>query len=146
MTGDDRSKWLQKLLADNGSGFTLNDVTTRSNSFFDGPRLAVFSLYTGRETRKGLDGSPVNYFVYELKRKLTPEKSGSYALGPAVVKGSFVDSMEGSTYTGRRLVAVAPKVSVEVREVPDPAAGDILRRYWRLPPGRVGQPDGSPGR
>ena len=40
----------------NGSGFTLNDVTTRSGSFFEGPRLAVFSLYQGRESRKGLDG------------------------------------------------------------------------------------------
>ncbi len=89
-------------------------------SFFDGPRLAVFNLYQGRESRKGLDGRPVNYFVYELKRKLTAEKAGTYALGPAIVKGSFVDRAEGSSYTGRRLVAVAPAVSVEVREVPAP--------------------------
>ena len=64
--------------------------------------------------------APVNYFVYELKRKLTAEKAGTYALGPAIVKGSFVDGMEGSSYTGRRLVAVAPAVPVEVREVPTP--------------------------
>ena len=89
-------------------------------SFFEGPRLAVFNLYQGRESRKGLDGSPVNYFVYELKRKLTAEKAGTYTLGPAIVKGSFVDGMKGSSYTGRRLVAVAPAVSVEVREVPLP--------------------------
>ncbi len=120
LTGDDKARWLEKLLAENGSGFTLNDVTTRSGSFFEGPRLAVFSLYQGRESRKGLDGRPVNYFVYELKRKLTAEKAGTYALGPAIVKGSFVDGMEGSSYTGRRLVAVAPAVSVEVREVPAP--------------------------
>jgi len=120
LTGDDKARWLEKLLADNGSGFTLNDVTTRSASFFEGPRLAVFSLYRGRESRKGLDGRLVNYFVYELKRKLTAEKAGTYALGPAVVKGSFVEGMEGSSYTGRRLVAVAPMVPLEVREVPVP--------------------------
>jgi len=120
LTGDDKARWLEKLLAENGSGFTLNDVTTRSGSFFEGPRLAVFSLNQGRESRKGLDGHPVNYFVYELKRKLTADKAGTYALGPAIVKGSFVAGMEGSSYTGRRLVAIARAVPVEVREVPIP--------------------------
>jgi hypothetical protein len=120
LTGEDKARWLEKLLAEDGSGFTLNDVTTRSGSFFEGPRLAVFSLGQGRESRKGLDGRPVNYFVYELKRKLTAEKAGTYALGPAIVKGSFVEGVEGRTYTGRRLVAVGPAVPVEVREVPVP--------------------------
>jgi len=120
LTGDDKARWLEKLLAENGSGFTLNDVTTRSGSFFEGPRAAVFSLFQGRETRKGLDGRPINYFVYELKRKLTAEKAGTYSLGPAIVKGSFVQGMEGRSYAGRRLVAVAPAAPVEVREVPVP--------------------------
>jgi hypothetical protein len=120
LTGDDKARWLEKLLAENGSGFTLNDVTTRSGSFFEGPRLAVFNLYQGRDSRKGLDGNPVNYFVYELKRKLTAEKAGTYTFGPAIVKGMFVTGMEGSKYTGRRLVAVAAAVPMEVREVPVP--------------------------
>ncbi|MGO9471307.1 MAG: BatD family protein [Isosphaeraceae bacterium] len=120
LTGDDKARWLEKLLAENGSGFTLNDVATRSGSFFERPRLAVFSLYQGRESRKGLDGRPVNYFVYELKRKMTAEKAGMYSFGPAIVKGSFVAAIEGSSYTGRRLVAVARSVPVEVREVPLP--------------------------
>jgi hypothetical protein len=120
LTGDDKARWLEKLLADDGSGFTLNEVTTRSGSFFEGPRLAVFSLYQGRESRKGLDGRPVNYFVYELKRKLTAEKAGTYTLGPAIVKGSFVEGRDGSNYTGRRVVAMAPAVPVETREVPLP--------------------------
>ena len=121
--GEDKSlRWLQKLLADDGSaGFTVNEVTTRSGSFFRGPaRLAVFSLYQGRDSRKGFDGRAVKYFAYELKRKLIAEKSGKYTLGPALVKGSFVSGTEGGSYTGRRLVAVAPAVSVDVREVPSP--------------------------
>src|SRR5262249_29255678 len=85
-----------------------------------GPRPAVFNLFQGRENRKGLDGQPVNYFVYELKRNLTAEKAGTYTLGPAIVKGSFVTGSEGSTYTVRRLVAIAPATTVEGRAVRPP--------------------------
>jgi BatD DUF11 like domain len=122
LTGDDKTHWLQKLLSEDGSGFTLNDITMRSGafSFFDRPQAAVFNLFRGRETRQGLDGRPVNYFVYELKRKLTADKAGSYTLGPAIVKGSFVERESESNYTVRRLVAVAPAVLVQVREVPAP--------------------------
>ena len=77
-------------------------------------------MYHGRESRKGLDGRSVNYFVYELKRRLTAERAGKFALGPAIVKGSFVEGTEGNSYTGRRLAAIAPMVPVEVREVPSP--------------------------
>jgi hypothetical protein len=120
LSGDDKSRWLEELLAENGTGFTLNDITMRGGSFLAGPRAAVFNLFRGRETRTGLDGHPVNYFVYELKRRLTSERAGTYALGPAIVKGSFVGGTEDGNYTGRRLVAIAPTASVEVREVPSP--------------------------
>lgn len=122
LSGDDKARWLEKLLAQDGSGFTLNDLSMRSGmfSFFDGPRLAVFNLYQGRERRKVLDGQTVSYFVYELKRRLTAEKAGTYTLGPALVKGSFVAGLEGGSYTGRRLVAVAAAVPLEVRDVPTP--------------------------
>jgi hypothetical protein len=120
LAGDEKNRWLGQQLADDGSGFTLNEVMARSGSLFEGPRAAVFSLFHGRESRNGLDGRPVNYFAYELKRKLTAEKAGTYTLGPAVVKGSFVDGMEGNSYSGRRLVAIAPSRPVEVREVPSP--------------------------
>ena len=140
LTGDDKARWLEKLLAENGSGFTLNDVTTRSGSFFEGPRLAVFNLYQGRESRKGLDGRPVNYFVYELKRKLTAEKAGTYALGPAIVKGSFVDG------NGRKQLHRPAAGRGRSRGAgggarsPGSAARDILRRNRQLPPGGVRQP------
>jgi hypothetical protein len=121
LKGDEKTRWLQPLLAEDGSGFTLNDITAGSGSFlFDQRRPAVFGLLQGRERRNGRDGRPVNYFVYELKRKIMPEKAGTYTLGPALVKGSFVDGMEGLRYTARRLVAVAPAVTVAVSEVPLP--------------------------
>jgi hypothetical protein len=120
LSGDEKVSWLEKMLAKNGSGFTLNEVSTRSASIFDGPQAAVFNLFHGRETRPGLDGTPVEYFVYELKRRFVPEKTGTYVFGPAIVKGTFVTGSEGKTYTGKKLVAASPAAPVEVREVPSP--------------------------
>jgi hypothetical protein len=120
LTGEDRSRWLEKLLADDGIGFTLNEFTVKGISLFEGPPVAVFNLYQGRERRNGRDGRPRNYFVYELKRPLRGEKAGTYTFGPALVKGTFVEGTEGRSYTGRRVVAVAPAVQVEVRDVPTP--------------------------
>jgi hypothetical protein len=120
LSADEKPRWLEKLLSEKNIGFTLNDVTMRSGSIFDGPRAAVFDLYRGREKAKGLDGQPINYFAYELKRTFTPEQAGTYQFGPAIVKGTFVDGLEGRSYNGRRIVAVAPSLQVEVREVPSP--------------------------
>jgi hypothetical protein len=120
LSGDDKARWLEKLLAENDGGFTINDLTTRSGSFFGGSQPAVFNLYRGRESRKALDGHSINYFVYELKRRLTAEKPGAYAFGPAIVKGHFVDGTSGGSYIGRRVVVIAPAVPLEVREVPAP--------------------------
>jgi hypothetical protein len=122
LTGDDRNRWLEKLLADNGSGFTLNNIATQSAAIFnfDGPQLAVFNLFHGRETRLGLDGHPVNYFIYELKRRFIPEKTGTYDFGPAIVKGAVVVASDRKGYKGKSVVAIAPSVPVDVCEVPSP--------------------------
>ena len=116
----DKASWLQPLVADDGIGFTLNDVSTRSGSFFDGPRAAVFNLRKDREIREGLDGKKIKYFVYELSRTLTAERTGNYSLGPALVKGTFVTGLQRKEYIARRLVASGSAVNVEVREVPMP--------------------------
>ena len=120
LSADDKAAWLQPLVAEDGVGFTLNDLTTRSGSFFEGPRLAVFNLLKGRETRDALSGGSIHYFAYELSRTFTPERTGVFQLGPVSVKGTFVSGMEGREYTGRRLVSIAPATSIEVREVPTP--------------------------
>ncbi|HEV3006163.1 MAG TPA: BatD family protein, partial [Pirellulales bacterium] len=120
LTDGEKSRWLEPLLSDDGGGFTLNDVSMRSGSFFEGPRPAVFNLYQGRETREGTDGQEIDYFVYELKRTFTSEKAATYPFGPALVKGTFVDGIDQRSYTARRLVAAAQAVAVTVREVPAP--------------------------
>jgi hypothetical protein len=120
LKADETTHWLQPLLAEDGVGFTLNEISARSNSFFDTSRAAVFDLSKGRETREGLDGAAIRYFVYELTRSYTPEKTGEYAFGPASVKGTFVSGIEKRRPVGRRMVAISPAISVEVREVPSP--------------------------
>ncbi len=104
------SEWLQPLLARNNAGFSINEVSGRSGSLFEPQRLAVFDLATGREKRSGLDGEIIDYFVYELDRKLVSEKAGSYTFGPVVVKGNFAT----------RIIAISPAARVEVSEVPSP--------------------------
>lgn len=148
LSGEEKSHWLEPYLAEDDTGFTLNDLATRSQSIFEGSRAAVFNLAKGRESRKGHDGITINYFVHELKRKIVPEKTGSYSLGPAVIKGTFVEGTEGSNYKGRRLVAVAPAVRVDVRDVPVPrpatfcgGIGDYRLTASASPPTlRVGDP------
>lgn len=120
LSAEEKTKWLQPLLADDGIGFTLNDLNTRSGSFFDSPRAAAFKFSQRRETRDGLDGDQIRYFVYELSRTFTGEKTGSYTFGPAVVKGLFVSGYDRSEYQGKRLVTIAPAVTVDIREVPSP--------------------------
>ncbi|WP_422931991.1 BatD family protein [Singulisphaera sp. PoT] len=120
LTADDKSQWLQDHLARDGIGFTLNEFKLRSMSFFEGPPSAVFHLAAGRESRPGLDGKPINYFAYELKRTFTAEASGTFTFGAALIKGRFVDGEGGSAYTSKALAAVAPAATIEVRDVPSP--------------------------
>jgi hypothetical protein len=119
----DFKDWLRSFITGTGHGFSLNKLTVGNNnpfSFFEQPSLAVLSLYTGRETRHGLDGRPYNYFVYELKRTFTAQKTGAYTFGPALLKGRFIDAINGRTATTRMLVVSTPPCTVEVREVPAP--------------------------
>jgi hypothetical protein len=104
------SEWLQPLISRNNAGFSINEVSGRSGSLFERQKLAVFDLGNGREKRKGLTDTPIDYFVYELDRKFVAEKPGAYAFGPAVVKGTFET----------RTIAIAPAVTVKVLEVPLP--------------------------
>lgn len=120
LSATDKSDWLQPLLAEDGVGFTLNEISARSNSFFETSRPAVFGLFKKRESREGLDGKSYRYFVYELQRTITPDRPGEFAFGPVIVKGTFVAGVERREYTGRRIVAIAPALTVSVHEVPSP--------------------------
>lgn len=126
LASDELSKWLNTFLTKTGHGFTLNNLNVGADpmddpfAMFEGRRNAILSLYTGREERKGLDGKPIAYYVYELKRTFTPQKTGTYTFGPATLKGTFAENVSGRNYTPRRLVMNAAPATVEVRDVPGP--------------------------
>lgn len=120
LTSIEASQWLQPLVSNDGVGFTINEISASSGSFFGRSRAAVFDLVKGREKKSGLDGESIEYFVYELSRTFSAEKSGHYSFGPAVVKGTFVTGADGSEFSARRLVATAKAIRVEVRDVPIP--------------------------
>jgi hypothetical protein len=123
----DAREWLRPYVVGNRVGFTLNNLRIQRggggnpfedfDSVFD-QRATPLNLQSGREKRNGLDGQPVEYFVYELKRTFIPEKAGVRKFGPALIKGQFVNGGSARGYTGRRLVVVAPVQTLEVREVP----------------------------
>ncbi len=148
LSSKDNSQWLSPKLARGGIGFTLNNVAARTNSFFDGGRAAVLDLSDGRETRNGLDGSPVSYYRYELSRSFTADKVGVYTFGPAVLKGTFVTGMSRREYLATKIVAIAPTISVEVRDIPTPRpatyCGGIGEYRWNASASpeslRVGDP------
>jgi hypothetical protein len=123
LTSTDSSDWLQSLVSEDGTGFTLNEISASSGGFFGRSRKAVFDLAKGRETRDGLSGQPIEYFVYELPRRFAATKVGDYSFGPAVIKGTFVSGLEGQEFSARRLVSIAPAIKVTVQEVPSPRPG-----------------------
>jgi tetratricopeptide (TPR) repeat protein len=120
LTSIEASQWLQPLVSNDGTGFTINEISASSGSLFGRSRAAVFDLVKGREKRIGIDGGAIDYFVYELSRTFAAEKPGLYTFGPTVVKGAFVTGSKGQEYSARRLVATAKAFNVEVREVPSP--------------------------
>ena len=120
LTTQDTSAWLTPFITKTGHGFSVNGLS--STDIFDGQQLYVFSLkMPTREKRDGLDGKPIDYYVYELKRTFTPQRIGTFTFGPATLKGTFAEKVTGRNYTPRRLVLNIPEVSVEVHDVPAPA-------------------------
>ncbi len=141
LTGDDKARWLQKLLAEDGIGFTLNDVATRSGAFslFDGPRAAVFNLYQGRESRKGMDGRPVNYFVYELNASAHCREGGNVYTRPGdcerVVRGRNGRQHLHRPASGRgRPGSDGGGGAKSRRRGPRPSAAGSAITGWRRPP------------
>ncbi len=137
LSSDDKSQWLQSMLVQqrDGGGFSLNELTARTGSLFGGERPALFDLSKGREVRPGFDGQPIDYFTYELTRAFTAEKTGMYVFGPAAVKGVFVDGNSVDELKGKKIISIAPALSLEVSDVPSPRpatfCGGIGEYPWR---------------
>ena len=118
LQAEDKSDLLRTKLAKSGVGFTLNDYSTQSVSLFDSRKKAVFDLSNGRESRNDLNGNAVEYFVYELTRSFTAGRPSIFLFDNASLKGTFVTAQSDGDYQGRRIVAIATPVRVEVKDVP----------------------------
>jgi len=112
---DDLQTWLQKRVSNNNVGFTINNIPAQDAFAFFERRLVRFDLSAGREIRKGLDGTNINYFVYELKRTFTAKQEGDYRFGPATLKGLIVNGVGRGEYSATPVYAMAEPQSVGAR-------------------------------
>lgn len=117
---EERGRWLQNLLSDQGYGFSINDYSSRSGFLFDGPRIALFDLVRGKETRKLEDGEEAQFFRYEITQTFAAIRPGKYTFGPATVRGTFVVDSVGREYRGKKIAASTKPLEVVVSEVPTP--------------------------
>ncbi|MBI4566197.1 MAG: BatD family protein [Planctomycetes bacterium] len=120
------SDWLSpKLARRQQRGFTINKIARKAGIFeFDDP-IAVFDL-EGRPAVESdvasipsLAGRAEEYWVYELVRAFTPRRPGSYRFGPATVKGTFAEELQGRRFSGRKVYAIGKAAHVTVKSVPD---------------------------
>jgi len=119
---EDARVWLSQLRDLSGEGFGINDL--RDNSVFSvfERRGLAFQPTPRRVTRTSASGAEEEYWLYEFPRSFVASRAGSYAFGPATLKGMFaVDVSRSGDLTGEHIYAVAPRVVVEVKDVP--AAG-----------------------
>jgi hypothetical protein len=123
LVSGDLETWLRNYLSKEGRGFSINNFKLNTGDLFEimeGRRRSAFNLYTRREVRKGLDGKDINYYVYELKRTFTPQRSGVFKFDGVTLTGTFADRIEAGSIHGSRYVVPAAPYSVEVCDVPTP--------------------------
>ena len=123
---EDKGQWLQNLLSDQGYGFSINDFSSRSGFMFDGPRVALFDLVRGKETRKLESGEEAEFFRYEITQSFNAIRPGTFSFGPATVRGTFVVDSRGREYRGKKIAATAKPIQVVVSEVPSPRPDNFL--------------------
>ena len=95
LESQDSSEWLQQYISDSGTGFSINGISTAGAFLFDSPRLALFQLYDGQETRADSSGEEVTYDRYLISRRMKAIRPGKYSFGPVMVKGTFPVRYEG---------------------------------------------------
>jgi hypothetical protein len=123
---EDKGRWLQNLLSDQGYGFSINDFSSRSGFMFDGPRVALFDLVRGKESRTLENGEVAQFFRYEISQTFNAIRPGTYSFGPATVRGTFVVDSRGREYRGQKIAASAKPIQVRVAEVPTPRPDNFL--------------------
>jgi len=109
---------LEPLMSRRGHGFQINNIGSSSVfSLFDNEATG-FHPQPIRTTRTDADGTEAGYWEYRLRRKLIPQRAGTFSFGSATLKGTFADGMDNGQLTGRRVYALARGLELTVRDVP----------------------------
>ena len=145
LTGDDKARWLEKLLAENGSGFTLNDVTMRSGSRFSTDRGGGLQPVPGARKPEGARWPSGQLLRLRAQTQAHCREGGNVRTRPGdrerVVRGRNGGRQLHRPAAGRGRSRRAGRSSRSPRS----AAGDILRRNRQLPPGGLRQPHRAAG-
>jgi hypothetical protein len=127
MNGEENLEaWLNKILVrPPQKGFAINNYggTRLSFGFFDDMLQREVYQFSGKPKLvqyPDFSGKPVDYWEYRFLRRFVPQEFGTYAFGPAALKGLLpaADSNAAKGIAAKNFYAVAPSVSVTVADVP----------------------------
>jgi hypothetical protein len=114
-----QEQWLGTLRPGFGPGFNINDlrhpslIATRV-----GERMSFSGKVSSRQERDD-HGKAIPVWQYEYPRRFTAQQPGTYGFGPAAVQGVFGTRMADHKLFGEEIYAVAPRIEVVVRDIPE---------------------------
>lgn len=109
---------LEPMISRRGNGFQVNNIGTSSVFSLFQNDAAGFHPTPRRTTRKNSAGEEVEYWEYRFSRVLIPQKIGKYDFPAVSLKGTFADEIQNGRLTGRQIYALAPGLTITVRDVP----------------------------
>ena len=141
LTGDDKARWLEKLLAEDGSGFTLNDVTTRQRLVFRGTAAGGLQPVPGARKPQGTRWPSGQLLRLRAQAQAHRREGRNLHARPGNCE-RIVRRRDGRKQLHRPAAGRGRSRGVggSARSSPS-AAGDVLWRHRQLPPGGLRQPD-----
>lgn len=109
---------LEPNISRRGHGFQINNIGSSSAFSFFENRAAGFHPPAKRTQRTRSDGTDGDYFEYQFQRTFVAAKAGPIQLGGVTLKGAFANSVTAGRLTATDIYAVAPSVTVQVKDVP----------------------------
>ncbi len=107
------------LLADDGTGFRINNYTTQSRrGFFANDTPARFRFERTEATRKASDGREYSYFVYSLEKRFQPTQAGTHLFAGVIARGHVIVEIAGQA-KAKEFVAQSQPLDVVVKAPPE---------------------------
>ncbi|MBI5366632.1 MAG: BatD family protein [Planctomycetes bacterium] len=117
----DAAEWLSPLESPGEAGFSINGISTNQVFSLFGGGPSVYLPKARRIQRTTAGGQTAGYWEYAFARRFLSTRPGRFAFGPATLKGTFATGIEARSgrLAGEELFAVAPKLTVTVKPVPE---------------------------